>query len=64
MLRAGDAAQYVALPLKCFRSLCPVTPVEMPNGEKLWDIQDLDRWIDSLKAGGDADADELIARLE
>jgi hypothetical protein len=35
----------------------------MPNGDKRWDVLDLDKWIDSLKAGKSSDADEIIARL-
>jgi hypothetical protein len=37
----------------------------MPDGELLWDVQDLDKWIDSLKVGvGEDAADAILARLE
>jgi hypothetical protein len=43
----------------------PRKPIKMPDGELLWDVQDLDKWIDSLKAGvGDDTADAILARLE
>jgi hypothetical protein len=34
----------------------------MADGDELYDVQDLDRWIDSLKGGGD-DADDIVGRL-
>jgi hypothetical protein len=47
--------------LKKFEAQCPVQPLEMIDGDRLWDVKDLDRWIDSLK--GDLDADDILARL-
>jgi hypothetical protein len=35
----------------------------MPNGDRLWDVHDLDRWIDSLKTGSADEAERAIARL-
>jgi hypothetical protein len=46
-----------------FEAQCTVAPIIMPNGDKRWDVLDLDKWIDSLKAGKSSDADEIIARL-
>jgi hypothetical protein len=41
-----------------------VKPLRYANGDLRWDIQDLDAWINSLKAGiGDQDADTIVARL-
>jgi hypothetical protein len=42
----------------------PVAPLIFANGDLRWDIQDLDAWINSLKAGaGNHDADAIIERL-
>ena len=39
-------------------------PLRMPNGDLLYDVRDLDRWIDSLKAGApDSDVEDIVARL-
>jgi hypothetical protein len=35
----------------------------MADGDRLWDVQDLDRWIDSLKVGGADAAETIVARL-
>lgn len=63
MLRAAEAADYCGRPVKRFRAECPVTPVTFPSGDQLYDMQDLDRWIDSLKGGAPDNADDIIDRL-
>lgn len=63
LLTKGQAAHYCGLGSKTFAARCPVTPVAMPNGEELYDVHDLDGWIDTLKGGAGADADAIIARL-
>ena len=63
MLRANEAADYCGIPLKRFPAECAVVPVAMPNGVKLYDIQDLDAWIDALKSGDRADDEMLLERL-
>lgn len=63
MLRTNEAADYCGISLKRFPMECTVVPVAMPNGVKLYDIQDLDAWIDSLKCGSSADDDSLLERL-
>jgi len=41
-----------------------VRPTKFPNGDLRWDVQDLDAWLDNLKAGSvDSDAETIIARL-
>jgi len=35
----------------------------MADGDLRWDVQDLDQWIDRLKAGGNDDDESIIARL-
>jgi hypothetical protein len=43
---------------------CPVTPIKFGNGDLRYDVQDLDRWLDSIKAGADDyDAAAIVARL-
>ncbi len=63
MLRPNEAAEYCGIPLKRFPAECAVVPVAMPNGVKLYDIQDLDAWIDTLKSGDHSDDDVVLARL-
>lgn len=63
LLTAKDAAVYCGIPARRFRSLCGVSPVEMPDGTKLFDLQDLDRWVEELKAGGSGEADEILEKL-
>jgi hypothetical protein len=66
LLTKTDAAHYCRRPLKKFDVECPVRPIEMANGDHLWDVRDLDIWIDGLKAGtkDEATADSLIALLK
>lgn len=63
MLSKADAAHYCGLPTSRFSHLCPVTPVELSNGTKRWDVQDLDKWLDSLKSPDDCSDDALLSRL-
>jgi hypothetical protein len=49
---------------KGFDSLCHVRPTLIPDGKKLYDVLDLDRWIDSLKSQDTESDDEIIARLK
>jgi hypothetical protein len=46
------------------KAQCPVPPIEMADGDRLWDVRDLDRWIDSLKNDFGDDANAIVARLE
>lgn len=59
MLKKAEAASYCGMAAKAFEGHCPVIPVQMPNGLRLWDARDLDAWLDGLKAG-DADSDDAI----
>ena len=63
LLKKADAAHYCSRSAKTFEAQCPVRPISMANGDRLWDVLDLDRWIDSLKAGHDASGDDIISRL-
>ncbi|WP_343503559.1 MULTISPECIES: hypothetical protein [Roseobacteraceae] len=53
MLKQSEAASYSGLPLKHFKSSCPVRPVELRRGTLLWDRRDLDHWIDAVKSEAD-----------
>lgn len=63
MLSPREAAEYCGLPLKRFPSSCAVPPVLMPDGAKLYDLRDLDAWLDALK-GGVSSEDEILRRLD
>ncbi len=63
MLTAREAAEYCGLSPKRFPLECTVSPVEMPGGAKLWDMRDLDAWIDGLKDGAVNDDEIILSRL-
>ena len=64
MLSQSEAAHHCGRSLPRFKIECPVRPLQYSNGDLRWDIQDLDAWINSLKAGNiDHDADAIVARL-
>jgi len=63
MLNQREAAQYCGLNLKRFPVACPVSPLSMPDGGKLYDMRDLDGWLDALK-GGAAGEDEILRMLD
>ena len=63
MLKIGEAAEYCGRPLKHFRADCPVAPVEFGNGDKRWDVRELDRWLDGLRCGTSDNDDAILARL-
>lgn len=62
MLTVREAAQHCGRSLKQFQSECPVPQVIFANGDRRFDVHDLDKWLDSLKSGSD-DADAIVARL-
>ncbi|WP_244619149.1 hypothetical protein [Rhizobium sp. 18055] len=63
MMSARQAADYVGLPLRRFPRLCSVRPVAMPESEERYDIRDLDRWLDQIKAGDARTDAEILERL-
>ena len=64
LLNQSEAAHHCGRSVARFKIECSVHPLEFPNGDLRWDVQDLDAWINSLKAGaGDRDAEAIIARL-
>lgn len=63
MLTLKEASAYIGIASRRFPVACAVTPVAMPDGKRLYDMRDLDNWIDGLKDGGDGSDDEILARL-
>lgn len=64
LLTKVEAAHYCRRSVKKFENQCPVRPIQMADGDLLWDVLDLDRWIDSLKVdAADSTADAIVARL-
>ncbi|MDR6302573.1 hypothetical protein GGQ85_000249 [Nitrobacter vulgaris] len=63
LLNEAEAAHHCGRPVKRFKMECPCQAVVFPNGDRRYDVQDLDGWIDSLKAGGKIEADDILARL-
>jgi hypothetical protein len=59
----AEAAHYCRRSPAKFEAQCPVTPIIMADGDRLWDVLDLDKWIDSLKAPKSSDGDAIVARL-
>ncbi len=49
LLCRADAADYCCRSSRSFAAECSVSPVVMANGDQLYDIVDLDAWIDGLK---------------
>ncbi len=60
LLSLSEAAIYAGLPVKYFKTLCPVQPLELRAGTESWDKRDLDRWIDDMKEGAEIATQESI----
>jgi hypothetical protein len=64
MLTKVEAACHCGRPVKRFEIECPVRPIRFENGDLRYDVHDLDRWLDSLKAGyEESDVETIINRL-
>lgn len=63
MLKPNEAAAYCGIPTRRFVTECTIAPVAMPHGAKLYDMQDLDIWLDNLKSGQSSSDDDLIRQL-
>lgn len=64
MLSKSEAAHHCGRSVKRFEIECPKPPTKFPNGDRRWDVQDLDAWLDFLKAdAADGDAEAIVARL-
>jgi hypothetical protein len=63
MLTEAESAHHCGRPVKRFKCECDVSPVCFPNGDKRWDVHDLDDWLDRMKANAPTDADQIVSRL-
>ena len=64
MLTKVEAASHCGRPVKRFEIECPVQPIRFQNGDLRYDVQDLNGWLDSLKAGhDDSDVETIIGKL-
>jgi hypothetical protein len=64
MLKQSEAANYIGLPEKLFKTTCPVQPIEIRPTMLLWDKRDLDKWIDAMKEGAEmATQDAILSKL-
>lgn len=63
MISQRDAAAYCGLPLKSFPGYCNVAPVQMPNQKLLYDMKELDKYLDDLSESDVSSEDEMIAGL-
>ena len=62
MLKPSEAATYCCLSGTKFKRECPVDPIEYECGDRVYDIRELDKWLDTYR-GGSTDIDEQIGRL-
>jgi hypothetical protein len=64
MLTIAEGARHCGRSLTRFKIECPVQPVRFANGDVRYDVQDLDIWLTSLKAGtGDYEIDTIVSKL-
>ena len=63
MLTHSEAARHCGRSVIRFKAECPCSLVRFPNGDQRFDVQDLDTWINSLKAGMNDGAEAIVARL-
>jgi hypothetical protein len=64
MLTKSEAADYASRSVRQLEAECPVKPIQFQNGDRRYDLRDLDQWLDNLKAGNaNEDAASILARL-
>jgi hypothetical protein len=64
MLTKAEASDHCGRSIKRFEIECPVNPVQFANGDRRYDVHDLDAWLDDLKRGIDRnDGDDILTRL-
>lgn len=66
LLGAKEAAQYCRIPKSKFKGVCPVRPIKLHEATNpVYDIYDLDKWIDSIKNGckEEESDDDMLNRL-
>lgn len=62
MLTKREAAVYCGRSVREFVNECPAAPIGFPNGDELFDLHDLDNWLNGLKSRTD-DTEKIIRRL-
>lgn len=62
MLSKREAAEHCGRSLKRFEAECPVAAIRFPNGDRRFDVRDLDGWLDTLK-GQSEDSVSILKRL-
>ncbi len=60
MMNQSKAADYTGLSVKNFKATCPVQPIQVCPGKKLYDRQDLDTWIASMKEETEMETHDAI----
>lgn len=64
MLTRQEAAAYCGLSAPKFERTCPVKSVIFDSGDRRFDVQDLDRWLDGLKdVSVSMEQDQILERL-
>jgi len=64
LLALDAAARYCGLKPRSFKHICPVRPVEIAHRTLVWDIVQLDAWIDEVQTGKAVDLDSLFNALK
>jgi hypothetical protein len=66
MLTKELAAAYCGVSSQTFSAICPVAPIAMGKGDRLWryDIRQLDRWIDGLGGRGEHRETDWLAEMD
>ena len=62
-LNEREAATYSGMTLVEFRRDCPVIPQERAQGRKVWDVNELDNWLDGYQPNGNNDVEQAIQGL-
>lgn len=62
LMKLSEAAYYCGLSQRRFAAACDVSPIVLADGTRLWDVNELDTWIDGLKQAA-ADDDAIVSRL-
>lgn len=58
-----EAATYAGMSIAEFRRDCPVRPQCRAQGRKVWDVSELDKWLDGYSSKGNSLIEEAISRL-
>jgi hypothetical protein len=63
MLSLREASDYCGITAKKFPAFTGISPVAMPGNKYLYDIKDLDRWLDNLKTNAPNSREAILGRL-